>query len=101
MPGWHSVRLLGDFEASIGARNRSKLVDQASSRPASRAVKTTSWPSGVKVNSSGPPQGFDGVSASMQCHHVDRRDFPAEGITNRCERRPSLQVSQWRTKSRS
>ena len=59
------VRFLGGAEPSIGARNRSKLVDHASSRPTSRAAKTIAGAIGVNVYSSIPPNGFDGASASI------------------------------------
>ena len=92
-----AVRLRGGAEASTGARNKSKLVDHASSRPASRAVNTIDLPSGVNVNSSPPPNGFDGESASM-ASITSTGVPPTAGITNTCERRPSDQVSQWRMK---
>ena len=61
-----------ELEASIGTRYRSKFVDQGSPRPASRAVKTTSLPSGVKVNSVGAAEGLGGRVGVHVRHHVDR-----------------------------
>jgi len=95
-----SVSFFGGAEASTGARYRSKLVDHASSRPASRAVKTTPQLSGVNVNSSVPPNGLLGASASMPAIRSTGSP-PAFGITNRWLRRPSVQVSQCRTNRRS
>ena len=77
----------------IGARYISKLVDHASSLPASRAVKTNPRPFGVKVNSSVPPNGFDGVSASIS--FMTSIGSPSGTfIANRWLRRPSFHVSQ-------
>ena len=47
-------------------------MDQASSRPTSRAVKTTLRPSGEIVSSSLPPKGREGQSASIVPHQVDQ-----------------------------
>jgi hypothetical protein len=105
--GWQSqasfrpVRQTGGLEASIGTRYRLKFVIQGSRRPASRAVKTSSLPSGVKVNSPEPPNGLDGVSASMFGITSTGSPLPVTGITKRWLRRPSLQASQCRTKIRS
>jgi hypothetical protein len=95
-----AVRLRGAVLPSIGTTNRSKFVDQASSRPTSRAVNTIALPSGVNVYSSLPPKGLDGLSASM-AFMTSTGSPPDAGSTKMCERRPSLQVSQWRKKSRS
>ena len=83
--GGEVARLLRCRRAA--ATHRSRFVDHASSRPASRAVKTRPRLSGVNVNSSAPPNGLDGPSASMPfitsigrgrvrrlVEHVDRRD---------------------------
>ena len=63
--------------------------------------------SGVNVNSSAPPNGLDGESASrpfitsMAAATLDVFSNMSTGATNRCERRPSFQVSQWRNSSES
>ena len=59
------VSFRGAAEPSSGTAKRSKFVDQASSRPTSRAEKTTVFPSGETANSSLPPNGFVGQSASI------------------------------------
>ena len=93
-----SVSLRGFVFPSTGARNRSRSVDHDSVGPTSRAAKTRPFPSGVKVNSSAPPKGLLGASASMP-FITSTAVPPATGTTNRCERVPSFQVSQWRAKS--
>ncbi len=72
-------------------------MDQGSSRPTFRAVKTRPLPSVVKVNSSDPPNGLDGESASIPDIR-SRASPPSSSITKTCERVPSFQLSQWRTK---
>ena len=75
-------------------------MDHGSSAPTSRAVKMIFFESGVNAISPGPPKGFEGVSASMPV--ITSTGWPpSEGMTKRCERRPSFHVSQWRTKIRS
>ncbi len=54
----------------------------------------------MNVYSSGPPNGLEGQSASMP-RITSTGSPPATGRTNRCERRPSFQVSQCRMNSRS
>ncbi len=71
-------------------------------RPAMRAVKQMREPSALNAHSSSPPNGFEGTSASSD--FVRSTGAPAlpsapMGAENRCERVPSLHVSQWRMKS--
>jgi len=49
---------------STGVRNRSKLVDQGSVRPAMRAENTSDLPSGLNAKSSIPAEGLAG-----ECPH--------------------------------
>ncbi len=93
-----AVRTRGGAEPSSGTAKRSKFVDQASSRPAAFAEKTTDRPSGWIANSSAPPKGLLGLSASIAFIRSTASP-PETGTTNRWERRPSFQASQWRTKS--
>ncbi len=102
--GLAAVRSRGGWEPSTGAWKRSKFVDQASCRPASRAAKTSDLPSGVKVYSSVPPNGFDGESATMPrirsggssaaATVAAGSPAPARDSTKRCERVPSSHTSQ-------
>ncbi len=73
-------------------------MDQASLRPTSLAEKTTDFPSGLIASSSAPPKGLLGQSASIPFMRSTASP-PATGTANRCERRPSHQASQCRTKS--
>ena len=93
-----AVMFFGAAEPSAGTSQRSKLVDHASSRPTFLALKTTFLPSGAKVYSSVPPNGRDGLSASIPFIRSIGAP-PATGTTKRCERWPVSHVSQWRKKS--
>ncbi|KAG0942340.1 hypothetical protein G6F31_014887 [Rhizopus arrhizus] len=69
-------------------------------------LATTLAPSGDHAKSSLPPNGLDGASPSMVALSADAPlTGPAlaagNGATNRVLRRPSFQVSQWRTNSES
>ena len=95
--GLSAVRFLGAALPFDGTSYRSKFVDQASSRPATRALNTTRAPSGLNVNSSSPPSGLEGTSASsalLTFTGVPARPSGFTGATNRLERVPLLQVSQ-------
>src|SRR3989338_7888412 len=63
------------------------------------AVKAIVRPSGDQANSSAPPNGFGGLSASAPFMTSIGLPPPA-GQTKRWLRLPSSQVSQWRNGSR-
>src|SRR5579885_3860546 len=86
----------------------SKFVDHGSSRPAMRTSKYTVLPSGENAYSASSPNGFDGMSPSMPLLNRRgrfRNDWPGAASSMstmyNCERRPSAQLSQWRTNSLS
>ena len=67
-------------------RGRSSWTRPPRGRRRARA-KTTALPSGVKANSSAPPNGFDGRVGVHRPHQVDRRAARDAAATKRCERR--------------
>jgi hypothetical protein len=95
--GLSAVRFLGAALPSDGTSYRSKLVDHASSRPATRALKITRRPSGLNVYSPSSPLGFDGTSparALLTLTGVPARPSAFTGATNRFERVPLRHSSQ-------
>src|SRR5262249_31995216 len=94
-----AVRFFGLAEPSTGTSQRSKFVDQASSLGlgVSLAEKTSARESGGNAISSGPPNGFDGGAAFMPRVTSTEAAVLPTPRTKRCERVPSLQVSQCRT----
>src|ERR1700749_1738370 len=81
----------------------SKLVDQGSFGPSSRASKYTVLPSGDQVYSLSSPSGLEGTSASRPWlsqvgSPVSLPSVPKLAAKS-CERRPSIHTFQWRMKS--
>ncbi|MNV63556.1 hypothetical protein D3C71_1561570 [compost metagenome] len=78
------------------------MVDHGSCLPATRMEATTVLPSGAQAKSSLPPNGLDGASPSRvaliaEAPFTGAALAAGSGATNRVLRRPSFQVSQWRT----
>ncbi len=88
-----SVSGSGGADPSTGTRYRSKSVDHASPLPPSREAKMSCFPSGVKVISSAPPNGFDGTSP-VRPAVTSTASPPATERTNSRDLRPSFQWSQ-------
>src|SRR3569833_616464 len=90
-----AVRFRGSLLPSAATSNISRFVDHASVLPLMRAVNATRLPSGLKLNSSSPPHGFDGTSASSV--RLRSTGTPATvvageiGRLKRCDWRPSTQ----------
>src|SRR5882724_2450290 len=83
----------------------SKFVDHGSVLAAMRTSKYTVLPSGENVYSLSSPNGLEGMSPSMpRLSRVGSAEMFPSGVNlamYNCERRPSDQVSQWRTNSLS
>src|SRR5690349_22999404 len=92
-----AVRFTGGAEPSAFTSYTSKLVDHGSVLPAMRIVNRMREPSALKAHSSSPPNGFEGTSPSSDfVRSVGAPALPSGPMNalKRCDRVPSLQVSQ-------